>query len=562
MRRLIGILFICLIGFQALAQVSTIKPESLFDTTRQNYQSSGLYRGTPFVKFGATVGAPVPEAKSGWMDEEKKRLFGTTQITQDKFFQSNAKMPAAFKPSAADLLTEITFKTPFGKETNAVFVPHTTDFISMIQVLDEKSIAVEEIIQYIQTENQPFERVLSLPKDEKLTSDSFQLIRAIKDGKPFDLNVQITDNEIILSNDTVLPAGIYQFQIKYIIQSGIDIQNGNGLLNYNITGYKWPLPINRFIVYVSFPAKTTIFNNNLAFGANDVVISNSYTYNEDSHGNSFFQLKNPLPSYAAVKLYQTFRSTIYTDSAFDLFFNKHINLIIVLLIISAVMVYLFVSIIYLRFKKPESDTLKFIQSLRPETLAFATTGTLSQQFLKGLNDYVKWVKQGKKSRKRRPIKDTKLYRLSQSRFWGWGVRQMVCFCLYLRLAGKYWLTVICMICGIIYLASQQNIHLTFMEYFFTFILSGIMVIVFFQKWGKQDLLKEINLYRNKLTQSYDFYGLTSQSVTNLFTRHHPRMLAINADNEWIKKTITYSSEINNLPFISKNMNGAKHEKTN
>ncbi len=560
MHRLILILIFCLLTFQVAAQNASIKPESLLDLSRRNQPSSGVFTGTPFVKIEPTVGAPIPEAKSGWMDEEKKRLFGTTQITQDKFFQPKITTPTAFQPRAEDLLNEITYKTPFGKETSALFVPHTTDFISMIQVLDEKSISIDEIIQFIQTEKQAFSRVLAVPKNKKFTADSFRLIRALKDGKPFDLTVHITNDEITLSNPTELPAGIHQFHIKYIIQSGIDIQNGNGTLSYNVTGNKWPFEINRFLIYISFPSKTTVFSNNVAYGNNEVVIANSYKYKEDGNGNAIYQLNNPLPAFAPLTVYETFKSTLYGDSAFDIFFNKHIHQFIILLITVTVFIYLAVSAVYLRFKKPEKDNLKLIQSLSPITLAYAKKGRLSQTFLKTLNAYTLWAKQQKRPKSSKQYKNTRLYRLSQTCLWHWGIRQIICFALYLRLSGKYWLTVACMIFGIMYLADRQNIYLTFTEYFVTFILSGIMVILFFRKWGKRDVLQEIDIYHTKLIKSYDFYGLTAESVMHLFTRHFTRMAAIGSATEWRKKASTYSAKINDLPFISQN--GERHEKTN
>ncbi len=562
MRRLIWILFLGIVTFIATAQTANIKPESLLDISKRNQPAGGVYTGVPFVKIEPTVGAQPAEAKSGWMDEEKKRLFGTTQITQDKFFQPNVVAAPAIQPSSDDTLPEISYKTPFGNETSAIYTTHTTDFISMIQILDNQSIAVEEIIQFIQTEEKPFSRVLPANKGNKFNPDSFQLLHVEKNGQPFDLNVQINADEILLSHEMPLPAGIHQFRIKYIIRSGIGIQDGNGILDYNITGYKWPMPVNRFWIYVSFPSKTTVFEKDIAFGANDIVILNSYTHKEDSNGNSLFVLKNPLPAFAGVKVYEKFKSTIFTDSALDRFINKYINIMIVLLIIGTVFVYLGVSALYLRFKKPETDTFKFIQSFSPETLAYAKNGTLHTSFLKELNAYQEWCSQNKKKQKKKSVQKIILYRLALSRWWHWGARQIIELAFYTRISGKYWLTTLCMIVGIAYLSTRQNIHLTFIQYFVTLIISGIMIIIFFRKWGKQELLKEIGLFRSKLTQARDFYGLNEQGVINLFTRHYPRMLAIGAAGQWVDLTATHAPAIKNLPFIPQQIKGEKDEKTN
>ncbi len=558
MRRLIFILIVCFMGISSVAQTN-IMPESLLDISKRNQPSSGVYTGKPFVKIEPTVGSKPVEAASGWMDEEKKRLFGTTQITKDSMFQRPTTPPPAYKKSATELLEEIKYKTPLGKEETVMYVPHTTDFITLIKIVNEEMLVVEEIIQYIQPENKPFSRVLSANPSQPFQPDSFTLAHAEKDGKPFDLKVDITSDKIRMTNETVLPAGVHTFYFKYIIQSGIQIENGQGTLNYNITGYDWPLPVNRFMTIVSFPSKTTIFDKDILFGSNNIAINNSFKSNQDSNGNTTFQLNNPLPAYGAVKLYMSFKSTIFTDSPFEVFFNKNIGWFVVLLTISTIFMYLIISAIYLRFKKPEANTVKFIQSFSPEALAYLVQGKLSIEFINAVNRYVKWAKREKHKKTNKPyhFKGTKLFRLSRLRLWKYGIKQTVCLLLYFRLSFKYWFTAVLMIAGIIYSADRQNIHLTFIEYFVTFILSGGMIYVFFRKRGQKDLLKEVNLYRNKMTESYDFFGLSEQAVSNVFTRHYLRLLAIKSVEEWIQKVKAAYPEICELPFLETHIKGEK-----
>lgn len=536
------LLFILGLSLTAVAQVPLQKAENLLDISKREQPSSGLYTGTPFVKIERTVGAPAPEQKSGWMDEEKKRLFGTTQITNSNLIRSS--IAPAPTPKPISTIQEIQYKTPTGIETNAVNIPHTTDFITLIQVIDEKTLSVEEIIQTIQPQNSLFERILPANNNQSFTTDSFELIRAENNGKPFEVNVQIESQQIRIFHEGYLPAGVQSFYLKYIIHSGIAIEKGQGILDYQITGSTWPLPINRFTTLVSFPAKTTVFDKNIFFGSNEVVIRNAFSEQTDSNGNTIYQMNNPLPAFAPVKVYETFRSPFLTDNRFERFFNQHIRWFVVLLTILSVISYLGLSILWLKFKKPEKDPIQYIQSFSPATLSYLRYGRITDNYLNQSNRFLK--------------NKSKLHHFSKTKIWKYGGKQIIQAALYFRLSGKYWLTVALMIAGMIYLTNAQKIYLTFVQYSVILVVSGITIIFFFQFWGKTDLFKEVRRYRQKLLQDQTFCGFKGQSAINLFTRHYPRLLAIGSGHDWVNLAIKTCPQISELPFLKINEEGT-HE---
>ena len=533
--------FLCLIvlgiALTGTAQIPFQKTENLLDISKRGQPSSALYTGTPFVKIERTVGAPAPEQKSGWMDEEKKRLFGTTQITDSHLIrQPIVSSPA---PQPIQTIEEISYQTPTGIQTSAVNVPHTTDFITFIQVINENTLSVEEVIQTMNPKSSLFSRILPAPTGQSFSTDSFKLVQAKMNNKPFDVQVTVEPTQIKIEHEGYISAGVQSFYLKYIIQSGVSIQNGHGVLDYQITGFYWPLPIHRFAAFVSFPSKTTLFDKNILFGSNEIIIRDSFTEQTDSNGNTIFRLNNPLPAFAPVKLYETFKSPYFkgviSNENFDQFFNKHVGWFVVLLIIGAILFYFGLSIILFKLKKPEQDVIKFIQSFKPTTLAYLRYGRLTERYLSQYNRFNK--------------NHSKLYHFSKTKIWQYGGKYLIQTGLYLGLSGKYWITVFLMVVGMIYLTNEQKIHLTLLQKSVIFLISGILTIVFYHFWGKTNLLKEVRRYRQKVIQEKTFCGFNEQSAMNLFTRHYPRLLAIGAAQEWIETAEKVCPQIKELPFI-------------
>lgn len=516
--------------------------ENLLDISKRNQPAFGIYKGIPFVKIERTVGSQPEEQKSGWMDEEKKRLFGTTQITKTNLIQSTAIATPAPKPMPS--VAEITYQTPTGATASALNVPHTTDFISIIQVIDNQTLSVEEFIQTINPKGSLFARTIPANENQSFSQNSFELLRAENNGKPFLLDVQINPREIRLSYPNYLSAGVQSFYLKYIIKSGIFVnQKGQGVLDYPVTGYDWPLPINRFHVLVSFPSETRVFQKNIFFGKNEMSVQNSFTEQTDSNGNTLFTMNNPLPAFASVKIYETFDNEFLNHNQFEQFLTRHIGWFIAILTICAVFIYLCLSAFIVKRKKNEKAIMKVMQSYSPNTLCYLKYGKLTERYLTKYNLFLK--------------NKSKCYRLYQTKKWKYGIKQIYNGIMYFKLSGKYWLTVLLMIGGMIYLSYGQKIYLTLPQYGVILGVSGILTFFFFQYRGRTALLNETGQYCRNLLQEKTFYGLNEQSAMNLFLQHYPRFLALGQDDSWLKLTEKSCPAVKELPFLNQSTGGKK-----
>ncbi|MBQ8557256.1 MAG: DUF2207 domain-containing protein [Alphaproteobacteria bacterium] len=535
MKKIVVFLFIFFCFSTVWAKTPGVNPENLLHISNRGKSNGGLYNGTPFVKIEPTVGAPKPEKMSGWMDEEKKRLFGTTQITQDKFFQNtgtNSNSPYYVPPIQST--PEISYQPPFGQEKDVLYIPHTSDFISIIRMIDETTVSVEEFIYTVNPQNSLFSRTLSFEQNKNNNDGVFQLLKFKIDGKDFLPQISVNDGEIEIKNNEYLLAGYHSFYLKYITKNALFFQDGKGYIDFDITGYKWPFPINRLTIYVSFPSKIETISNGIFFGRNDAIIKNAYTQQIDSAGNTIYRINNPIPAFASVKINHVFNDNHFSDFSIEKLLNKYPASFLVIFVFGSIIIYLLLSVLYVYFIKNDKKAVKFVQSLHPIELNCLYNKYITTPFLSFYHHNPI------------PCKNKFLFQYAEKK-WG---RYLLTMLIYLKMSVKYWLTAFVIFFGGMYLSLQEDIKPSWIMLLIMGLIVIIFVFLFYYFIGIREYQRYISHYKKTLLNQNIFYGLTKQAVLNLFKRHYLHMVAIKSDAQWLDLAHKYNSQITKNQFTN------------
>lgn len=515
MKRLF-LLILLVFCFSESVFAQRIDDGNLLNLARRSNATSAIYNGTPFV-YIAPTGSSETDAPSGWMDEEKKRLFGTTQITKSELLPNGTVLVNNQPVANTPVLKEIAYKTPFGTEEQDIYVQHTTDFIVQIQVLSPDSLLIDEDISFIDTENRIFQRSVLLTKSAEKAD--FQLLKATLDGKPFTPVITLSQHEITIASDSFLPAGFHKVSLKYVLKDGITVQPNKGFIHYNVTGIQWPMPISRLSVHIDFLNKTTVWEKDMLFGTNYVSILNAAKTYSDKKGNTAFVLNNPLPAFANAAVFLSFNPSFFQTQTLSEWADKNPERATVLIALLFVLIYLGCNTLFLHFEKPEKNTRHYIYRFAPLTLHRLKTVFPDKITLMQLKTFYQTHRQ------KMPLECRDL------RFMG--LLPLICSLYrYFRLSAQYWLTAFCLIAGVIYFARKQNIYLTFFHYALILVLTGVMIILFFHYAGRKKMLKETKRFQNQLLDSNLFYGLKNQAASALYLKNYPYAVALRFQQKW------------------------------
>ena len=205
---------------------------------------------------------------------------------------------------------EIPIKTLFGHDRTAPYIDHTTDFVVLLQVLDNNSVQIEEQIQFINTKtNQKFKRILSkkiTDKNGKEINLDIEPVAFYRDNLLVSPAIQNNENNLTVEYPKTLPTGINRFTIRYLVKGAIFQNKSLAEITLPLSGINWPLITERFSVVLMLPQKSDFYVNELLFGANNQEIPKQFTVQSDIKGNAVYQLTRPLPAFADVRLHTVF----------------------------------------------------------------------------------------------------------------------------------------------------------------------------------------------------------------------------------------------------------------
>lgn len=550
-------LFFLLTSPLVLAQTTSL--ESLLDLSHRHQSQTAesvIFKGQPFVHIDETNGAPLRPKPSGWMDEEKIRLFGTTDITKSSLSsepvlnpssQENSSLTTSMTNQILTYIPDFSIQTPFNEETTASFIDHTTDFVILIQILNQKEISVEERIQFVNTDpNKKFTRTLSKQPSgiKNIKPAHIQLIEAQIDRQPLFLTQTETEKSVIFSNEATLAPGVHNVTLKYLVQNALVSKDDIGQLVYSLTGPNWPLGVERFSVLVLFPQKTGVFDKKLFFGSNNVDIPPIWESESDETGNTFFKLKRPLPAYAEVKLVETFDFNALPQTDFSYFLNMNLNSLSLMMGVFSLLFYLLISLIYFRFKKPEKKLLHFIYQLSPLTIRLLINADWDTNFLIHL-------RQVKQFKGKRTLFLSFLITLSHQkiiRILFFPIIKGIWLFLFLL---QYWLTEGILIFLSIYLSKKAGFETETASLFLFILIAFLSLIILYQKGIKKSYQKELALFSKTLINSNSTFGLNTSAINALCLRYYEIFLSLKKENEWIKFLEEHHLETQSLVFLKR-----------
>ena len=284
-----------------------------------------------------------------------------------------------------------TIKTPFGHKTEAAFVPHTTDFNSIIQILNDSDIMMQQTIQFVNTKGQAhFIRTFELPQNTQI-----MLINAKRDNKTIDtMQVSEDGQKYIFKDSAILSSGIYSYTLSYLIKGAIQSQGDNYHLRLSLTGIDWALPTERFSAIVLLPKKSAVKSHTLLFGSNNVQIDNSFTSQTDDKG-FMYRLTHPLPAYADVKVDMILDKSMYSFSSAE-WLTKHFKHLLFFLCLAVLTVYTLLTYWYLIRHKSHHIPAKELKYYSYISLRFIMKNE-TKNFLKNLILYLTATKKKTKT---------------------------------------------------------------------------------------------------------------------------------------------------------------------
>lgn len=327
MRRWFGFLIALLFSFSSIAQ--GVDEASLLNIKhRETQKNFTIFEGQPIVHFD--------------------------EILSDTRDEMPVDTAALLPPPQIQVPRDITLSTPLKSTITTAFTPQTTDFIFIVQVLNDSDILVEERFQFITTEAGPFSRAL-LSGDKQV-----ELIAAAQNGRALPLFKEKTPDGIRFTSQAPLPQGAHTLMLRYRVKNALTHGGSTWGLDWNLTGNAWPFPINNTVVLVQFPTRTSVFQKELRFGTNDMRFQEAFTVQTDAEGNQLYRLNQLLPAYANVRLLTTFDALKLPPREWDDFWNNHLALLagsIGFLCLVGYLILTAISLIYERLPKQPRDKM-------------------------------------------------------------------------------------------------------------------------------------------------------------------------------------------------------------
>ena len=322
MKKILCIL-ICLLAFKVWAQTES---GELFDFSNESLFGSSTkqtFTGKPVVLI---------EKKSSEPDEVNK-----AELLPPLDLEKN--------------VLNIPIKTFFGHNRTAAFIDHTTDFVSIIQVLDDETVHVTEQIQFITTKDgEKFKRFFP-NKINDINGDNIPIqieVLSIKRDSSvanFILNTYPNGTEITL--DTPLPKGVHRMILKYRVHNPFKINQSLAEMLLPITDPGWGQMTERMATVIMMPKKSHFYEKEFLFGINNQKIPENTKISEDQTGVLTFQNTHPLPAFADIRLHLIMDAKDLTKAPQE----GNLNLMVIGYFTLILAGYVILSILTARFKK-------------------------------------------------------------------------------------------------------------------------------------------------------------------------------------------------------------------
>lgn len=479
-------------------------PEDLLDIAKYRQNQNKPYQGGTFVHID------LPQLEN----KEKK-----------------------FIPAPLKLDGTYAIKTPFGQETTAAFIPHTTDFSSIIQILGDGSIILSQTIQLVNTQKDfSFSQIF-----ENETEVEFSLIEAKLNNEPRQtITLTKTPSAWVIKDSSSLSSGIYTYTLSYLIKGAIVQGDKKILLNLSLTGNNWHLPVERFSAIVLFPMNAQFIHRKLVFGANNVEIPQAVQEQLDAQGNIAYTLKQPLPAYADVKLDILFnQNSLISPSFFDKL-EKSLNHLLFLLCLSVLCIYTLITKFYLKYFKFSKFPIRELKYYSLISIRYMVNHPITYDFLSNLMSYYSYIKRSEKT----ICFWQKVFRKKKE-------SHLIKFYIFFNVMRKYLLTMSIIIILTLIHAYNTGFALNVGEGIVLFIIMLLLNIWLFKTAEKPYIKKMTKTLINSLLYTDIGFGIGKTSLKALYLRFYPYTLALDIQTEWDKLIHSYGLNITEFSFYHK-----------
>lgn len=292
-----------LIGGLILGFIITTKAQTdmntLFSSGNKNILYSGQgkdYTGSPLVFIEGISDKPQPK---GWMDEMKIKLFGSMELPKQ---QIQKPLPPL---KQNNIQNSVKITSVFGGQKEVAFVPHTSDWSFIIQILNDEEIVVQEEIQFIKTAD-------IHPPIRNWPKQNLQLLEVKINGISVPTKLQ-EENDITKLILPELETGVHRLHLSYLIKGNNLFAKSEAQVKLPLTDTGWNLPVDSLNGVVLFPKEIKESAVHFLLGKNKQEIPGSFTVEKDNSGAVFFKATHLMPASVSIQLdmYLKFDSFIH-----------------------------------------------------------------------------------------------------------------------------------------------------------------------------------------------------------------------------------------------------------
>ncbi len=444
------------------------------------------------------------------------------------------KPASKFAPIPLKIQGTYPIKTSFGKQTEAAFVPHATDFDSIVQVHDNQDISLNQTIQFVNTSSTgSFSRTFDVSDGKNYT-----LVSATRNGIPVQMTETKTQNTWTVSDPEKLSSGIYTYVVSYVIKNALTVQNNTVTVSLSLTGPDWPLPVERFSAVILFPQKTQPIEQHLSFGSNNVVISNGFMSNIDDNGNISYTLTRPLPAYADVKINTVLKEDILNPVSFTDKMLSHLNHTLFMLCLIVLVGYTLITHLYLKVQKTLAYPLKDLKYYSFISLRHLNNKPVSLSFLETLAKYNAYIKHS----------DKPTFRFLNTMQNKKSIHFAVSLFVFFNVMRKYILTMTILIALTVFQANHLGFALSPWE-IIGLILIALILLKWLYKTGEKPYVKRktARFITSIFKTDFDF-GMSNTAKKALFLRFYPYTLIDDKEILWENYTAQHGINMQAYPF--------------
>ena len=182
----------------------------------------------------------------------------------------------------------------FGNEKEVLFVPHTSDWSFIIQVLNDEEIVVQEEIQFIKTADIP-SPIRNWPKQD------LQLLEVRINGVDIPLSLVETRNILSLKIPE-LETGVHKIHLAYLIKNVGVFSEKSAQVKLPLTDMGWNLPTDSFNGVILFPNPVQKATTSFLLGKNRQEIKGAFDVAQDAMGALFFRATHLMPAHSALQI--------------------------------------------------------------------------------------------------------------------------------------------------------------------------------------------------------------------------------------------------------------------